>query len=412
MAKRTSFEPHELLNGNGWRLNVPAKYTDTGKRERHFFPTKEKALAAAKTLRRKRDEYGHQAQAIKPSLASEATIAAEILAPWKISIIEAARIVDAIRRKETASTSLANAIKEWLDHCETKAKPLRDRTIRNYRLTLDRMTITLGEKLIASITAEEIQESIAPKGTSGAAAAERVRNAKAFWHWCAKKKWCEAEIFQAVEMPSAGNNDAEISILNPEQASDLLRQAEKHFPQAVASIALQLFAGIRAEEITRLESQHVCADGIELPAAVTKKGRRRHITPNETLSAWLKKYPFHPCANWRETFAAVRRLSGWKVSSVILNERIKVGTLAKLSPPHRGVWPQNVMRHSHASYAVEIGTPIEKLLFEFGHAGNTDLLKQHYVGRASRKAAIEYFQIVPEGVAAPKAIKILQKGVA
>jgi hypothetical protein len=73
---------------------------------------------------------------------------------------------------------------------------------------------------------------------------------------------------------------------------------------------------------------------------------------------------------------------------------------------------QNVMRHTHASYAVAIGTPIEKLLFEFGHRGNTDLLKQHYAGRASIKAAIEFFSIMPEGVAAPKVMKIETKGVA
>ena len=410
MAKHAKFEP--VPHGKRWKLNVPAVYAESGKRERHFYITKEKALSAAKSLRDKRDNYGKQAQAIKPSLAEDAVQAAEILAQWKISILEAARMVDAIRKRETASTTLVNAIAQWLEHCETKAKPLRDRTIRNYRLTLDRIAAALGDKLMATITAEDMQAAIAPKGTTGAAAAERVRNAKAFWHWCAKKKWCDAETFREVEMPSAGDGDAEISILTPEQASDLLRQAEQHFPQAVASIALQLFAGIRAEEITRMEAQHVCADGIELPASVTKKGRRRHITPSDTLVAWLKKFPFQPCLNWRETFAAVRRLSGWKVSSVILNDRIKAGTMAKLPAPHRGVWPQNVMRHSHASFAVEIGTPIEKLLFEFGHAGNTDLLKQHYVGRAKRKDAIAYFQIMPKGVAAPKAIKLAQKGVA
>lgn len=406
MAKHAKFEP--IPHGKRWKLNVPACFAESGKRERHFYPTKEKALAAAKALRSKRDDFGKQAQAIKPSLAEEATIAAEILAPWKISIVEAARMVHEIRTRETASTTLSSAIAQWIDHCEGKG--LRDRTVRNYKLTLDKISAALGDKLMATITAEELQDAIAPKGTTGAAAAERVRNAKAFWLWCTKKKWCPAETFREIEMPSAGNRDAEISILNPEQARDLLTQAEKHFPQAVASIALQLFAGIRAEEITRLEAQHVSAEGIELPAQVTKKGRRRHITPSETLSAWLRKYPFQPCANWRETFAAVRRLSGWKVSSVILNERIKAGTMAKLPLAHRGAWPQNVLRHSHASYAVEIGTPIEKLLFEFGHAGNTDLLKQHYVGRASRKAAIEYFTIVPEGEAAPQQITLARKG--
>lgn len=402
MAKRTSFEPTDLLNGNGWRLNVPAKYTDTGKRERHFFATKEKALAAAKIYKRNADTFGHQAQAITPSLAESATEAAKILAPWKISIVEAARIVAEIRKRETASVTLTAAGAAWLDACEG----LRERTKRNYRLTIERMEITLSEKLMASIEADDIQAAIAPSGTSGAAAAERIRNAKAFWNWSTKKGWCNADTFSGVEMPKASREDAEIGILTPAEVSLLLNTAEKHFPQAVASFALQLFAGIRAEEIIRLESKHVTKDGIDMPASVTKKGRRRHITPSPTLAAWLKKYPFEPCANWRETSAAVRRLSGWVVSSVILNERIKVGTMKKLPPATRGVWPQNALRHSHASYAVAAGVPLESLLFEFGHAGNPTLLRQHYVGRASKKQALEFFDIVPKGAAKPQSVKI------
>jgi site-specific recombinase XerD len=406
MARRTEFEPK--ASDHGWRLNIPAKFSATGKRERHFFATKEKALAAAKTYRKKRDEFGHQAQAITPSLAESATIAAEILAPWKLSLVEAARIVADIREKETASTTLSAAGAAWLSACEG----LRDRTKRNYRLTIERMEITLGVSTMANIQADEIQAAIAPAGTTGAAAAERIRNAKAFWNWSAKKGWCNADTFSGVEMPKASREDAEIGILTPDEASLILTTAEKHFPQAVASFALQLFAGIRAEELIRLEAGHVTKDGIDMPASVTKKGRRRHITPSPTLSAWLEKYPFEPCPNWRETAAAVRRLCGWEVSSVILNERIKSGTMPKLPKSTRGIWPQNALRHSHASYAVAAGIPLENLLFEFGHAGNPTLLRQHYVGRASKKQALDFFAIVPEGAEKPQAVKIAKKGVA
>ena len=76
-----------------------------------------------------------------------------------------------------------------------------------------------------------------------------------------------------------------------------------------------------------------------------------------------------------------------------------------LADPTLGRWPQNALRHSHASYAVAYGVPLESLLFEFGHAGNPTLLRQHYVGKASKKQALEFFAIMPEGVAAPATIQ-------
>jgi hypothetical protein len=78
-----------------------------------------------------------------------------------------------------------------------------------------------------------------------------------------------------------------------------------------------------------------------------------------------------------------------------------------LPKPSRGRWPQNALRHSHASYAVASGVPLESLLFEFGHAGNHTLLRQHYVGRASKKQALEFFSIAPQGVKISRKLEVV-----
>jgi site-specific recombinase XerD len=399
MAKRTKFIPVETPNG--WRINVPPQFTETGKRERHYFKTLKDAQAAAKGLKKNAAEFGHRSQAIKPSLAEDATAAAALLEPWGVSLLEAARIVAAIRAKESASCILSDAVTAWLSDCEG----LRPKTQQGYKHTGNRLKAALGNRLLATLTAEELQKALAPAGTPATAAAGHLRTGKAFWRWCAEKGWCDADSFKAVKLPKSTAEKGEIGILAPAEVETLLRTAETHFPQAVASFALQLFAGIRVEEIARMESKHVTPDGIDLPASVTKKGRRRHITPSATLAAWLAKHPFEPCPNLRETSAAVRRLAGWDVVSVILNERVRVGTMDALDDPTLGRWPQNALRHSHASYAVASGVPLESLLFEFGHAGNPSLLRQHYVGRASKKQALEFFAIMPEGVEAPASIQ-------
>lgn len=382
-------------------MNIPAKFTETGKRERHFYRTQKEALAAAKTLRKSAAEFGHQSQAIRPGLAEDATAAAALLEPWGLSLLEAARIVSEIRTKEAASRPFSTAADEWLVACEG----LRTKTLQGYKHTAKRLKAALGDSILAAITAEELQKAIAPAGTPASSAAGHLRTAKALWRWCAGNGWCEAKTFDGVKLPKTSADTGEIGILTPDEAAILLRTAEEHFPQAVASFALQMFAGIRAEEVTRMEAKHVTADGIELGASITKKGRRRHITPNATLAAWLKKHPFEPCPNWRETSAAVRRLAGWDVVSVILNERVRVKTMKTLKESTRGRWPQNALRHSHASYAIASGTALETLLFEFGHTGTANVLRVHYVGRASKKQALEFFAVMPEGAEAPATIQ-------
>jgi integrase len=282
---------------------------------------------------------------------------------------------------------------------------LRQKTQQGYKHTAKRLKAALGTRLLATLTGEDLQTALAPAGTPATAAAGHLRTGKAFWRWCAEKGWCDATTFNAVKLPKSTVETGEIAILAPAEVETLLRVAEEHFPQTVPLFALQLFAGIRAEEIVRMEEKHVTADGIDLPASVTKKGRRRHITQSATLVAWLEKYPFKPCPNWRETSAAVRRLAGWDVVSVILNERVRVKTRGELPKPTLGRWPQNALRHSHASYAVASGVALETLLFEFGHTGNASVLRGHYVGKASKKQALEFFAIMPEGVEAPATIQ-------
>jgi len=76
--------------------------------------------------------------------------------------------------------------------------------------------------------------------------------------------------------------------------------------------------------------------------------------------------------------------------------------------PPRPEWPANALRHSHASFAIAAGTTLETLLFEFGHTGNANVLRAHYVGKASKKQALEFFAIMPDGVEAPATIKTVE----
>jgi site-specific recombinase XerD len=392
MAKQSRF--HAVLTpGRGWRLNIPAGLSTTGKRQQLFFKTRALAEAEAVRLKGQAKEFGQQARALSPSLAEAAAAAANLLQPWGVGILEAARFYAAARELESASRPLDEAAEEWLLSCEG----LRSRTYGSYKGSVKRLKAALGSRTLASLTTADLQAAIAPPGTAGTAAQVHIRSCRAFWRWAAKKGLCKAEVFK-VEAPK-GSRDKEIEILTPAEARALLTTAAKYFPAAVPLYAVQLFAGVRAQEVARLESEHFTESGIDLPAGVSKKGRRRFIEYGDTLKAWLEKFPFESVANWPRIDAAVRKLAGWDLKSQVVADMVAAGTLQSAPKPFRGVWPQNALRHSHASYSVASGVPLESLLFTFGHAGDSTLLRHHYLGRASKKTALEYFAILPEGTA-------------
>ncbi|MDB4353824.1 hypothetical protein N9Z02_00825 [Akkermansiaceae bacterium] len=366
---------------SGWMVNVPASVATSGKRERHFHKTRDEAKAHSAKLRQDFAEHGSGAAIIKPSLAEDAIRAIELLKPWGLSLVEAASEVAASRAQEEASEIIEVAGDAWQESMEG----LRDRSIRSYKVTLNRLIKALPNRALSTITSDELSDAIGAKNNKPATRALHRRNARAFWYFCAKKSWVEKALFAGVEAPRPENHKS-IVILSPEEAKALLESAEKHYPLAVPRYALALFAGIRAEEIQKLQPHHVSPEGIELSEEIAKTGRRRHITPNETLKEWLTAYPFKECPKWQEVDCAVRRIAGWDVSARILKVQPK---------PTRGRWPQNALRHSNATYSINAGVPIETLLFEFGHVGGVEVLKRHYLGRATKNQAKAFFELRP-----------------
>jgi hypothetical protein len=186
MARTPKFK--WIQTSRGWQVNVPVTVSDTGKRERHFFPTRDKAKEYAQNLRAKFLEHGGNAAAIKPSLAEDATRAAVLLEPWGASLVQAARAYVDARELEAASVPLSVATAAWILTCEH----LRKSTLAGYNQTVKKLDAALGKTTLASITTEQLQAAIV-EGTTPAVAAHRYRHARAFWRWSCAKGWCRPE---------------------------------------------------------------------------------------------------------------------------------------------------------------------------------------------------------------------------
>jgi len=304
-----------------------------------------------------------------------------LLEPLGISLTEAARRIVLENDELKRSVEATSALEAWELSLKNR---LRDSTRKSYELTAKLLKTALGKEILAGVKPEVIAAAI-----QGPSYTFHRRNASAFWRWCAKapRKWCRAEVFADVETIGT-KNENDIGTLAPALVKNLLRIAEKHFPETVPVYAVGFFGGARVEELKRLTGDEFTTDGIEVGASIAKKRRRRHIPMNDTLAAWLKAYPFAPCPNWAEKHKAVRRLAGWDVAARLLEKQPK---------PTLGKWPRNVIRHTHASAEIANGASLEDLLFRFGHTDGPDVLRAHYVGRYTKKDAVAFWSIGPKG---------------
>jgi hypothetical protein len=95
VARKPSFQYKKTPSG--WKVEIPERLSPTGKRQRIFFETRDEAKDYVADMRSDYEEHGTKASVISPSLADEAQRAVELLKPYGISLLEAARM--AVKKK-------------------------------------------------------------------------------------------------------------------------------------------------------------------------------------------------------------------------------------------------------------------------------------------------------------------------
>jgi integrase len=417
MATKRKIEPVFDPNRNRWKIDVPASISDTGRRYKAWFKTRELARDHLAGI----NGSAEPSAAIAPSLAMEADKARDILEPWNLdlvqaarevaaalealggagSILEAARSFRASHEARTASKPLGEAVTVYLD----SRADLRDATRKSYKYTLEGILAPLAENTLADITTADLEAILGTKAPT--ARAMHKRNLRTFWKWASTppRQWADMATVDALEAVRT-SNDADIEILNPAEVRALLQAAEAEGPGAAAAYAIAIFAGVRMAELSKLTWRDITEDHIEIGRAIAKKHSRRLIPICPTLRAWLAATrgdakdaaPIIP-PNWTDVSKSVRRRAGWNVAARLLSDPPE---------PTRGEWPSNACRHTCASVQVAIGTPLDDLTFKFGHSGGHDLLRAHYVSRLTRKDALAILAIRPGGQVAKAQLKTVK----
>ncbi|MEG0427850.1 MAG: tyrosine-type recombinase/integrase, partial [Akkermansia sp.] len=147
---------------------------------------------------------------------------------------------------------------------------------------------------------------------------------------------------------------------------------------AIVPFAFLLFAGIRPEELTKLEWSNVrLADRyIHVTPEAAKTNQVRHVVIMDNLAAFIKTIPAKKCtgkivpSNWKRKSYLIRKMAG-------LQNR------------------HDTARHSFASYFLALFPNVDKLRENMGHVRNSDMLFKHYRAAVSKQDAKTYFEIVP-----------------
>lgn len=178
------------------------------------------------------------------------------------------------------------------------------------------------------------------------------------FHFGERQGWCSANPMQRVYFRR--HIESEIHTLSLGQIRSLLITAQqpKHRP-CMAALGIMLWAGVRPAETARLEAQDInlAEKVISIRPMHSKTGGRRHIPIAPVLAAWLKAGPYNGriCPpNWHRRWKALRRDAG-------------------IHP-----WPQDVLRHTFASYHLKQHRNLPLLQVAMGHR-SAELLQTRYL---------------------------------
>jgi integrase len=326
---------------NRYRFIIPARWSDTGKRQVRFFESKVAAEAAARKVMR---DGG-----LQPEI-SETQQAALVLAK-KLGVSEN-QFLDALKHYEKTVLSLkkpgatihevALAFQAFQE--DTGKHPV---TRRKYRSTLNRFCLMVGHHLpIVEVTEEMITEDFFKLFKTVGTRKSQWSNLHAFFKWAIKKGYLSTHPLANAER--LGKWKSKKGFLAIEDFHRILLACANKYPRLLPYFVLGGLAGLRRCEM--LSSQPIEQDPrIEWSDINFKQNkiRIRHEVAKETLADDRQRtIPLEPAA--REWLAMVAKTEGPVIAiSQSTLQREKAILLDELGLKV----PDNCLRNSYASYA-------------------------------------------------------------
>jgi integrase/recombinase XerD len=359
------------LNGSGqttWIVDLRPH----GKRM--YFPSKDAALGEAQIQRTRLQNEGLEGFEFTQDQRTDALAALTVLAGSGLSLTQAAKIAVEFHGIQTSGISLNDAVAALL-----KAKSKRSEQYKkDLRLKLEKFSKDFPDQKLAEISVKEIKNWLKKRGAAVTSNNYRRVLSVLFSH-AKTEEWIASNAMECVAAEEADTKQP--GILELFQVRALLKACVEFQPDFVPAVTIALFAGVRPEsELWHLEREHVDLKKAEIDVHKSKsQGSTRFLKIQQNLVAWLQRYlkdeprPISPHGD--AYYSRLQRIRG------------EAGIIR---------WPQDVLRHSFASYRYAACGDENLTRREMGHYGSVHTFLRHYKNRVRDEDAKEFWAIIPD----------------
>jgi len=370
--------PHHV--GFAWVVYWPSLDAGSSRNSRRFRTKK----AAEKFVLDKEVEIanrGREAAALHDSVAKDAAWAVKALKPYGVTLRDV--VADYLHRRQAAekSSRIDEAIDEFIDL--KKAAEKSARYIGDLRYKLRKFADDHDGLLLSEITPMTLDQWLEGLGVSPVTRNGYRRVLTVFFEWGGKRGYCDREQNAARATEIATEKAKRVPIFTVAEMRVTLDAAPA---ELLPVIALGAFAGLRPEEINRLDWKAIdlLRKRIDIDAGVSKTAAHRYVPISETLFQWIQ--PYAKSAGKVAPLNFYRRLCDFH--QILAEKDDKTGRPAV-------IWKHNVLRHSFASYALAKEEDAARVALWLGHASPSMTFK-HYRERVTPEAATEYFDVLPK----------------
>jgi hypothetical protein len=147
MARHAKLKPRKTNRPTPWEISIPPHMSATGRRERRYFETQEKAEEEIYSIRNRRMSFGETLEQLTPGRAAEAVKAFELLAGHSATLLDVVTEWLEIHKDRNSSVPFLDLFNEFL-----AVKHDRNHEyLRELRITRDRWP-ELHSMLVSDIT--------------------------------------------------------------------------------------------------------------------------------------------------------------------------------------------------------------------------------------------------------------------
>jgi len=324
------------------------------------------------------------------------------LAAAGMTIREAVAVALELRRKELRSITVAELVGRVISDRERAGRS--GRYLLDLRSRLGRFKKDFGPRSVATITRDEITDWIRGLGQSATSQNNYLRLIRVLFSEGVKGKFLDES--PAKHVTEAKTTQTEVGTLTPAELVTLLHKAPE---EMIPTLVIGAFAGIRREEIKRLDWRDIdlTHSTIRVRPDKAKSARNRLVPIEDNLADWLRPYGKAEgrvwCKNGDKKFTEAIRAAGFGEPGSETKEEKKARV------KFRRPFPENGLRHSYATYWLAKYQDSGALSLHLGHT-NSRIVFDHYRAPVAAEATAAYWSIRPAG--AENVVQMRREGVA